>query len=85
MFCSFDTSPRIMRFFCKGRVIEWDQPEFELLLKRMGNKMVEGARAVILLDVFKVCQTRLYHEVDCRQRSSRCKHHVDLAYLDLHR
>lgn len=55
MFCSFAASPRILRFFCKGKVIEWDQPEFESTWERMGiTKPVEGARAIILLDVFKV-------------------------------
>jgi hypothetical protein len=54
MFCSFEANPRIMRFFCTGRVVEWDQPEFEPMLRRMGMKNFEGARAVILLDVFKV-------------------------------
>jgi hypothetical protein len=54
MFCSFETSPRIMRLFCMGRVIEWDEPDFEGWLKRMGNKKLAGMRAVILLDVFKV-------------------------------
>ena len=54
MFCSFAASPRIMRFFCTGKVVEWDQPEFEPLLRKMGKKKIEGARAVILLDVFKV-------------------------------
>src|SRR3954452_12005867 len=38
MFCSFGESPRIMRFFCKGRVVEWDRPEFESLLSKMGKK-----------------------------------------------
>ncbi|KAI9035485.1 pyridoxamine 5'-phosphate oxidase family protein [Aspergillus affinis] len=54
MFCSFDSSPRIMRFFCNGSVIEWNQPEFEPYLARMGGKAVPGARAIIRLDVFKV-------------------------------
>lgn len=54
MFCSFAKSPRIMRFFCKGSVVEWDDGRFEGLLTKMGKKRVEGARAVILLDVFKV-------------------------------
>jgi hypothetical protein len=54
MFCSFGTSPRIMRFFCTGRVIEWDIPEFEVLLEKMGKKRVEGARAIIMLSVWKV-------------------------------
>ncbi|KFY46167.1 hypothetical protein V494_00574 [Pseudogymnoascus sp. VKM F-4513 (FW-928)] len=54
MFCSFDAAPRIMRFFCTGRVIEWDDREFEPWLAKMGGKKVLGARAVIVLDVFKV-------------------------------
>lgn len=54
MFCSFDASPRILRFFCTGRVIEWDDKYFETWLDKMGNKKVKGARAVIVLDVFKV-------------------------------
>ena len=61
MFCSFDKSPRIMRWHCMGRVVEWDQPEFEELLKKMAKEKITGARAVILLDVFKgtVPYTRL--------------------------
>jgi hypothetical protein len=54
MFCSFGAVPRIMRFFCRGSVVEWDQPEFGALLARMGKKRIDGARAVIKLDVFKV-------------------------------
>jgi hypothetical protein len=54
MFCSFGASPRIMRFFCKGRVVEWDLPEFEVLLEKMGKKRIDAARAIIVLDVFKV-------------------------------
>jgi hypothetical protein len=53
MFCSFDKMPRIMRWFCTGRVIEWDKPEFEDLLKRMGKAKLDGARAIILLHVWK--------------------------------
>ena len=56
MFCSFALSPRIMRFFCTGSVVEWDSPAFAPLLQRMGKAKVEGARAVILLDVWKVRQ-----------------------------
>lgn len=55
MFCSFAKSPRILRFFCTGQVVEWDDPKFEALLQRMGKERIEGARAVISLDVFKVC------------------------------
>ncbi|CAD6569713.1 MAG: hypothetical protein ASARMPRED_003115 [Alectoria sarmentosa] len=54
MFCSFAKSPRIMRFFCMGKVVEWDDPRFDVLLKKMGKERIEGARAVILLDIFKV-------------------------------
>ena len=43
-----------MRFFCTGSVVEWDDGRFEGLLRKMGKKRIEGARAVILLDVFKV-------------------------------
>lgn len=44
-----------MRFFCTGEVIEWDDPGFEAMWKKMGiSKPVEGARAIILLHVFKV-------------------------------
>ena len=34
--------------------MEWDDARFEGLVRKMGKKRVEGARAVILLDVFKV-------------------------------
>lgn len=43
-----------MRFFCTGKVVEWDQPLFEPLIGKMGMEKIQGARAVILLDVFKV-------------------------------
>ena len=54
MFNSFDSSPRIMRLFCTGRVIEHDQPTFKEMLKRMDKTEFPGARAVIMLDIFKV-------------------------------
>ncbi|KAF7891637.1 hypothetical protein EAF00_007939 [Botryotinia globosa] len=54
MFCSFTSSPRIMRFFCTGHVVEWNTPDFAPLLAKMGKSNVDGARAVILLDVWKV-------------------------------
>jgi len=53
MFCSFDKSPQIMRWFCKGRVIEWDDMYFGTWLKKMGKEKAVGTRAIILLDVFK--------------------------------
>lgn len=54
MFCAFDASPRILRLFCTGTVIEWDQPEFLKYSQRMGKPQTVGARAIITLDVFKV-------------------------------
>ncbi|KAK3073656.1 hypothetical protein LTR53_004562 [Teratosphaeriaceae sp. CCFEE 6253] len=54
MFCSFDESPRIMRWFCTGRVIEYDDIYFNTWLKMMKKDKIEGTRAIILLDVFKV-------------------------------
>ncbi|OCL12026.1 pyridoxamine phosphate oxidase family protein [Glonium stellatum] len=55
MFCSFGVSPRIMRLFCQGQVVEKDDKGFEELMAKMGNGMsLIGARAVILLRVFKV-------------------------------
>ncbi|KAL9088463.1 MAG: hypothetical protein Q9165_006187 [Trypethelium subeluteriae] len=55
MFCGFGKSPRIMRWFCHGRVVESGtaREEFEMWMQRMGKELA-GARAVILLDVWKV-------------------------------
>ena len=55
MFCGFGKSPKIMRWFCRGRVVERgeEEGEFEDWLMKMG-KDLPGARAVILLDVWKV-------------------------------
>ncbi|THY82988.1 pyridoxamine phosphate oxidase family protein [Aureobasidium pullulans] len=54
MFCSFDKSPRILRLFCKGRVVEFWDEEFGSLTRQMGMEVPVGARAVIVLDIFKV-------------------------------
>lgn len=54
MFCSFGSSPRIMRIFCRGRVIEWDNPEFDQFLKKMNLQKVDAARAILVFDIFKV-------------------------------
>ena len=60
MFCSFGLSPMIMRLFCKGKVVEWDQPEFAEWTRRMrkpidddGHGAFKGARAIIVLEVWK--------------------------------
>lgn len=57
MFCSFEASPRILRFFCWGKVTEWDdESRFEEMIGKMGKTRVAGARAVIDLKVWKVCR-----------------------------
>ncbi|KAH7085812.1 hypothetical protein BKA63DRAFT_500537 [Paraphoma chrysanthemicola] len=59
MFCSFGPSPKIMRLFCKGRVVEkWDQHYQELRAKMAtenGDDVdITGARAIIVLKISKV-------------------------------
>ncbi|KAF2739899.1 hypothetical protein EJ04DRAFT_390081, partial [Polyplosphaeria fusca] len=55
MFCSFGTSPKIMRLFCTGKVVERDDDRFETLRRSMGPQIeLMGQRAIILLHVFKV-------------------------------
>ncbi|KAL8661294.1 MAG: hypothetical protein Q9202_005719 [Teloschistes flavicans] len=55
MFCSYGASPRILRFFCWGKVIEWSQKaEFERWVRMMGKEKVDGSRAIISLKVWKV-------------------------------
>lgn len=59
MFASFARSPRILRLFCKGRVVEKEEEEFGQLLGEMGlqvgnGKGIESARAVVVFEVWKV-------------------------------
>ena len=54
MFCSFDErTPRILRLYCSGHVVESDNPGFEATIERIGLEKVTGTRAVVLLDVWK--------------------------------
>lgn len=63
MFCSFDARPGILRLFCNARVVEVDSPEFGVYLEKMvgegegmkkKKKGIDGARAIILLEIWKV-------------------------------
>ncbi|WQF81887.1 hypothetical protein CDEST_06901 [Colletotrichum destructivum] len=60
MFMSFGPSPRILRLFCKSRIIEWDHPDFDSWMKRIvpqgetGRISYDGARAVVVGDVWEV-------------------------------
>lgn len=56
MFMSFGPAPRIVRFFCRSRIIEWDDPAFPDLVRRISKgkrSTFDGARAIILADVFE--------------------------------
>lgn len=58
LFSSFDAGPRIVRLFCRGRVVErCGGAMFDAWMRRFGEDAREkfpAARAVILLDIFKV-------------------------------
>ncbi|GKT87196.1 pyridoxamine phosphate oxidase family protein [Colletotrichum tofieldiae] len=60
MFMSFGPSPRILRLFCKSRIVEWDHPDFDSWMKRIvpqgepGRDSYDGARAVIVGEVWEV-------------------------------
>lgn len=55
MFCAFDGPPKIVRIHGHARVVEVDSPEFALLNAHF--KPIEGARAVILMKVQRVCDS----------------------------
>jgi hypothetical protein len=55
MFCSFEKVPRILRLFCRGRVTEFWEDGFGEATRSMGVEVPVGARAVIELEIFKVC------------------------------
>lgn len=57
MFMSFGPAPRIVRFFCRSRIVEWDEPGFPELVRRVAKgkrTAFDGARAVVLANVFEV-------------------------------
>ena len=54
MFCSLGSKPRILRLYCTGSIIEYNDSRFEPMIKRMGLEYIVGTRAVIVLDVWKV-------------------------------
>ncbi|KAL7933439.1 hypothetical protein V8C35DRAFT_55196 [Trichoderma chlorosporum] len=56
MFMSFGPSPRIVRLFCRATVVEWDQPAFPALVRKVAKgkrDAFDGARAVILCDIWQ--------------------------------
>lgn len=56
MFCSFDANiPRIVRLYCVGHITEFDNPNFGSMLEGIGLEKVPGMRAIVVLDIWKVC------------------------------
>ncbi|RFU77639.1 pyridoxamine phosphate oxidase family [Trichoderma arundinaceum] len=56
MFMSFGPSPRIVRLFCRVTVVEWDQPAFPALVRKIAKgkrEAFDAARAVILCDIWQ--------------------------------
>ncbi|WYZ36671.1 hypothetical protein EsH8_II_000177 [Colletotrichum jinshuiense] len=60
MFMSFGPAPRILRLFCKSKIVEWDHPDFDSWMKRIvpqgeaGRGSYDGARAVVVGEVWEV-------------------------------
>ncbi|KAH6885808.1 hypothetical protein B0T10DRAFT_84953 [Thelonectria olida] len=57
MFMSFGPAPRIVRFFCRSKIVEWDEPAFPDLVRSVAQgkrSAFDGARAVVVADVFEV-------------------------------
>jgi hypothetical protein len=55
MFCAFQGSPRILRVYGRGRVVEPDQTEFLDLTSQFPE--YEGTRAIILVEVSRVADS----------------------------
>ena len=52
MFCAFEGSPNIVRFYGKGKVLERGTPEYEAKLEHFDEQL--GARAIIHVDVDRI-------------------------------
>ncbi|KAK2880692.1 hypothetical protein FQN49_000461 [Arthroderma sp. PD_2] len=74
MFCSFGPAPRILRLFCTGNVVEYNDPAFRPWLSDMGlaEGYIVGVRAVITLDIFLV-------QTSCGYGVPRLALHTDAA------
>lgn len=86
LLCSFDKMPRILRVYCIGSVVEFDEPEYGSWLDRMGGKNMVAARAVIVF-LSKVCALRTAANsrlVNLHVSSGRPKSRADLVSLYLH-
>ncbi|OAQ61004.1 pyridoxamine phosphate oxidase family protein [Pochonia chlamydosporia 170] len=57
MFMSLGDTPRIMRLFCRARVVEYNDAEFAPLVRAIAKgkrDAFDGARAVIVADIWEV-------------------------------
>ena len=54
LFVSVGAAPRLLRLFCVGRVVEWDDPALAAWLSRMACPRPAAVRAVVVLDVWRV-------------------------------
>jgi len=54
MFNAFEGSPRIVRLWGRGRVLEYGTPEFAAFVKKEDVRLVDGTRAIVVVDVEQV-------------------------------
>ncbi|KAI0154127.1 pyridoxamine phosphate oxidase family protein [Xylariaceae sp. FL1272] len=54
MFNAFDGPPRIVRFWGKGRVLEYGSPDFNHIIERENITPEPGTRSIILVDIHQV-------------------------------
>ncbi|CAN8105751.1 unnamed protein product [Discula destructiva] len=54
MFNAFDSQPRILRIFGKGRVLEDGTAPFDEFVEKQGVETIPGTRAIVLVDVHQV-------------------------------
>lgn len=57
MFMSFGNTPRILRLFCRSEIVEWDDPRFNDMVRKIAKgkrEAFDGARAVVVAHVWQV-------------------------------
>jgi hypothetical protein len=54
MFCSFGDEPKVLRLFCKGRLLEKENPLFGELMKNFSDTNPAIVRQLFKLDIYAV-------------------------------
>ncbi|KAJ2989647.1 hypothetical protein NUW58_g3363 [Xylaria curta] len=54
LFNAFEGPPRILRLWGKGRVLEYDSPEFNEIVSRENITTMPGTRSIIVVDIHQV-------------------------------